>query len=51
MSEIKKEMLRIAQLTDPREAFMALLKVEESIDLLVLPKDREQRTSVQQKFA
>lgn len=44
-------MKRISAIRDAKEAFLALLSVEERIDLLELPKDLEQRTSVIAKFS
>jgi len=51
VSQITAEMKRISSIRDPREAFMALLKVEERIDLMELPKDLEQRASIEARFA
>lgn len=51
ISQITAEIKRISQIRDAKEAFLALLRVEERIDLLELPKDLEQRTSVIAKFS
>nr|UPW42181.1 MAG: putative RNA dependent RNA polymerase [Sichuan mito-like virus 39] len=50
VSEIKLELQRIAKLKDPREAFIMLMKVEERMDLLVIPESYKERSSKETKF-
>jgi len=50
ISLIKTELKRIAQLHDPREQFVYLMRVEERLDLLSLPPSFVARSSIQTKF-
>jgi hypothetical protein len=50
VSEIKKELLRISKIHDPREQFVLLMRVEERLDLLALPDTYDQRSSLEVRF-
>lgn len=50
ISKIKAELLRISKLNDPREQFILLMRVEERLDLLVLPESYRMRSSIESRF-
>lgn len=50
VSQIKNELKRISAIHDPREQFVFLMRVEERLDLLSLPRSFTARSSVLTKF-